>query len=1597
MVKTNKLARVLSVFLAILMVFGSLSISASAYQINSSIHSSQKATNYKYIKYWGEDGSIATPENRGWETFYKRTVTNPDTGKTVPAYCLEFGKDYYDNLNPEIKSIEAVSAWNDSSDLAKDGVRNATIYGYPNKYGEYGDAAYYATQVIIWEYMLGYRVSASSDVHAGFNGGYDQNNIACRFLLGIESKNYSDVLTVYRGILTDISNHRTQLNFGSDNLKLSYNNDTKKYEGVFTDKSGILSDYDVASSDSRISVSKSGNKLTISSADIIGRDNLARVTLQKKYTCQNDGVALFVNANTQTLIVGTLQDPQVKTFNVYTDNANIRIIKRSEDNVISGISFRIECPATGYSKTFTTNADGEITTESLPAGLEYIITEITPDRYVPLGSVRLVLSADNNSVQFNNSLKKGSLTIVKVDSEDGSKLAGAKFTISVGDTYDTSSLLWNSEIDDDYFETDENGMIFINNLSVGKYVVKEWKAPKGYKLSNTEYPIEIVDETTNITITAENEKEVGSFRILKYIKNEDGSPKTDNAGNRIPVKGATFEIYSAADNSLIDTVTTLNNGSVSIALPVGDYYMLETSAPNGLFVNSERRMDFSISDPAHPYTATVGNYEINAYINKVDANGNRLTGATFSVFEADANYNITNQTPIFSGVTESDKDLKLENLKRGYFVIKETKAPNGYALPENNFIANMSVQPDATTPSKPVVTFSDFNPEYTQEGNKLRVVEKEIGLTIHKVDENGNPLSNVIFELVGENSQKSTDINGNVTFTKLTPGKVYSFKEVKTVDGYYLDSTVYTFTADKYGNIDITNVTSTETGYPVVTIENTKTEFKIVKLDELDRPLKGAEFDLYTDSGTKVAEYSGLIVTDDNGEYVFNGLKEGSYYLVETKSPDGFVVSDEHFGFIIGKDAAKTIRITNTATSVSLVKTDKDTGEALQGVVFELYNDNDVLIGTYTTDAEGKILVEYEPLLIVEHSYYFVEKDAFSGYYSNDTRYEFSIDKYGVVTDGSGAVTSEIAADNVSTLYYIEKTDADTGEHLSGVVFAIYASDGTFKGSYTTDDNGKIELKKFDEGDYYAIETSFPDGFIHDSSRHYFSIVETNRGDSFIITNKKTSVTLSKVDLVNGEPVEGATIEIYNDAGDCVYSGVSDAEGTITVDYLPIGHYTFKETINPDGYVLNTGEYDFTINEDGSITNGFAIENAPTEIIITKYDEDGNFLEGATIGIYNSAGELVYTGITNELGEISVQYLPSGEYMYKELKAPSGFKLNETEYHFTINRDGSVEGDNTMTNESTSVTITKTDLDGVPLAGATIAIYNADGDEVFRDVTNEFGKISVFGLVAGEYTYKEIECPDGYVLDKTVYSFVIDENGNVEGDNVLVNIATSIIITKTNEDGKPIEGATIGIYNENDELLFTLITDKNGQIKVENLLSGKYYFKEILPAEGYEINEEKYEFEITRDGVTVGANSLVNKFTSVTILKTDENGKPLAGATIQVLDKDGNVVFEGVSDENGKVVVRGLKPGDYFIQETKAPKGYIRSTEKIPFTVSETGIIKGDFVIRNTLEPVPIPKTGDTAPVAEMTVLALVSGFTAVATLAYPYLSKKRKKDEDWA
>ncbi|WP_257614921.1 SpaA isopeptide-forming pilin-related protein [Oenococcus oeni] len=268
-----------------------------------------------------------------------------------------------------------------------------------------------------------------------------------------------------------------------------------------------------------------------------------------------------------------------------------------------------------------------------------------------------------------------------------------------------------------------------------------------------------------------------------------------------------------------------------------------------------------------------------------------------------------------------------------------------------------------------------------------------------------------------------------------------------------------------------------------------------------NKVLQGAVFDLYKSDGTKVASD---LTTDANGqiEYQNQNLTTGDYYFVETKAPEGYQLSNKHFEFTVVKNSQSSVKVAvsdqESTGSVLLNKIDSDTGNPLQGAVFDLYkSDGSKVASNLTTDANGQIKVsDLKP-----GSYYFVESKAPNGYnFNSNKKYAFTV----VFNQQTPALVKAENSEKTGSVI-LTKTDANTGKKLAGAVFDLYKANGNkLKAGLVTDKNGTILVSGLKPGGYYFVETKAPAGYLFDRNKHYNFAIE--------IGNQKQSQTVKVTD-----------------------------------------------------------------------------------------------------------------------------------------------------------------------------------------------------------------------------------------------------------------------------------------------------------------------------------------------------------------------------------------------------------------------------------------------------------------------------------------------------
>lgn len=345
-------------------------------------------------------------------------------------------------------------------------------------------------------------------------------------------------------------------------------------------------------------------------------------------------------------------------------------------------------------------------------------------------------------------------------------------------------------------------------------------------------------------------------------------------------------------------------------------------------------------------------------------------------------------------------------------------------------------------------------------------------------------------------------------------------------------------------------------------------------------------------------------------------------------------------------------------------------------------------------------------------------------------------------------------------------------------------------------------------------------------------------------------------------------------------------------------------------------------------------------LTINKVDaETGKVLAGVTYRLFDASGNKVTDATTGADGKAVFADLPQGKYSYQEISAPSDYVVDNTKYQITITATAlNITQKRTNTPAKASIEIVKVDADHkTPLQGAGFRLYDASGKQVAEGYTDVNGKLTFSGLRLGNYTYTEFKAPDGYVLDTTAYSAVLNQNGQVlKVTRENIPVKGSIEVLKVDAETKqPLAGVVYRLFAADGNKIADGTTDVTGKVTFSGLRLGKYVYQEIGTVDGYVIDETKYDFSLT----TANLNIKVTRENapakgSITVRKVDVTGSPLAGAELRLeTSADGKTwteVGKITTNSTGVAKWENLKIGaQYRVTETKAPAGYTLLTEPL--------------------------------------------------------------------
>ena len=1031
----------------------------------------------------------------------------------------------------------------------------------------------------------------------------------------------------------------------------------------------------------------------------------------------------------------------------------------------------------------------------------------------------------------------------------------------------------------------------------------------------------------------------------------------------------------------VATLTTDNAGKASVSnLYLGKYYLKEITPPVGYLLDEEEHdvnCDYEGDQVETVKRNTVSKEDVikqpfqlikAADNDKTDAD--LLKGAGFSAYlissltvKDDGSYDFTNATPI---VLTEDGKTEMFTDERGYacsipipygrYIVRETTTPHNF-MPVDDFI--VTVTENSSTPQVWRVLLDD---EFKA---KLKIVKQD--------DETKQPvlLANTEFKVYDLDAKKYveqvttypntvvhksyfTDENGYLILPESLKCGNYRIEEVSAPDGYTQNTQYVEIKVDKNTAYQMDSVsgdaiiTVTYENHPVkgkLVIHKSGETLKSFKKDFVyeETSLEGAEFEIYAaediftpdhqvdEQGNRHVIYAKdtlvkTVTTNKNGEAVIKDLPLGKYRVKETKATSGFVLNpDSQEVSFIYKDQntpeiEEKLEFSNERQKVelSVEKQDAETGKALKGATFGLYNKEaissgdkvivkaDTLLQEITSNEKGKAAFTLDLPL---GRYYLKELQAPAGYVSSDEILEFD-----ATYQGQDVKTIKLKSvkKNQPTTVEVTKADITTGTELDGASMSVLDKDGNVIDSWTSVKDSPHVIKRLQVGKTYILrEELAPYGYLRATDVE-FTISDT--------------AEVQKVKMEDEVPVARLLVNKKGEFLDSV-SLLDNAKGMI--------EHLFN-------YV--TGNL--------------------TDVTFNVYAAEAIRAADGVSADYYAADELVGSITTDGNGIAQMDNLPLGRYYIVEKETAHGYVLdNEPRYVDLTYRDQdtplvtySADWQNARQRVQVEVLKKEKDSDKV-LSGAIFGLYAADDivsskgkvllakDTLIElKTTDEDGKIQFVAdlPVDSRYYIKELAAPDGYVTDQEPQEFTFEYQGSgtsvAEYAFTFEDEQTTVELSKADlTDKKELPGASLKVTDENGNTVDEWVSKEEAHIIKGLIVGKKYKMTETKPADGY-VTAESIEFTV-ENTKEVQKHQMLDDVTKVEISKKDiTDSSEVPGAKLIILDKDGKKVESWTSTDKPHMVEK-LPVGEYTLREEQAPDGYLIA-EDVKFTVKDTGKVQ---------------------------------------------------------
>ena len=1175
---------------------------------------------------------------------------------------------------------------------------------------------------------------------------------------------------------------------------------------------------------------------------------------------------------------------------------------------LAGAKVQIKHIESGATYTGTTDTGGSYTFTELKPGAYEILELAAPEGWErdPQTYTTTVVTGECVTYTLKNEALPG-LKIIKYNRESHETMSGVTFRI------------WrDGELLGDY-ETDALGEITLTDCRPGTYRVQEVDTgDSGHVLDTTPQEIELKAGDGIKELYFFNDQKPGIWLV-----------KVDSADPSKVIPNARFRIEAVDGSWGPAEFTTDQNGEIDLSeLPTGAYVVTELECPGYIIDEAQRIIQLEANQTARfVFTNSI---QPSLHLIKLSSDGSRLAGVTFRIAKIEDGSRYLDRT------TDENGEILISGLEPGVYSVKELDTTSDHIIDPVERHVELFAGRTST-----IILENDKRPNLT-------VVKRDA--------DTGEPVPDTVFLVEAADGHSVDEIktgaDGTATLENLLPG-VYEITEKSVPSPYLMDAEPQLVTL--YPNRDHT-----------VYFENhKKPTLTIHKVDSITgSPIKGAKFQVwYGSNDTDTGELNdlGTHFTDEHGEIVLEGLRDGWYKVTELEPAHGFTIKEPVQEVYIEGGESKSLTFENVPLNAIVVhKTDSVTGEALGGATFQLRylggasGTGGTVIGQRTTGANGMALWTG-----LEPGAYIVEEidpgDGYSIIQSSETVYLADNGEQSVIT-----VHFENLPDG--NLLIRKVCSVNPSVTLADAEFKITYADGTLigdsNGIFITDENGEIRINGLEPGKSVIVtETRAPDGYEIDTQSQTIQI-QAGRTVSLTFKNEpRGALIIQKRDSVTGQPLAGAQFRVTTAAGcevgldgvigdsTLTQAGIfeTDANGEIRISNLTPGAYVLTELRAPEGYTIDNPSTNVVIGEGGD-TQTVVITNTPKGgLLIKKMDSvTKEPLSDVTFKVTTADGAVVGTSNgeyrTDSNGYISIPDLEPGTYIVQEVQAKSGYLLDDTPKTITV-KDHQTYTLEVFNQPKGGLIINK--LDSVthePLEGVEFTITEADGTVVddnggmtssmglYR--TDENGQIIIDGLV-GTFIITETKTIEGYTIhEETRTQTVVINPNDTQTITVYNDPVGGLELIKVNADNtkERIPNVTFEIRRMDDALVDTITTDRNGRAYLP-LTDGSYYAVEIESAEGFKLDDTPHYFEV-EDGKTTVLKVENKAFSGIIIHKIDSvTGEGIYGVTFLLYDDTNTPIGQYTSDDEGYVLIEDLEAGRYYLRELEN-EGYVPDTEK---------------------------------------------------------------------